>query len=182
MPVPQPARGPAGRGTGNEHGHQVASGLPCVRGGAGGAVGTHRHHLPLAKVLSRLIDKRCRYSPAKPTAGSLHRFQRGGAPRVQESQRRCIVPDERAGITTNDQESRVGPRAGCAGWLSRDNTRAGLSNVLTNSRLLQHPGDRRVWRASGVGVRRAHRLLLTADRNCSRPLTRTIRVTDTQWQ
>ncbi len=71
-------------------------------------------------------------------AGGLHRSRRGGAPRVQESRRGCTVLDARAGITTNDQESRGGPRAYRTGCLSRDNATAGLSNAPTNSRLLQH--------------------------------------------
>jgi hypothetical protein len=70
--------------------------------------------------------------------GGLHDSRRGGAPRVHESQRGYTVPDERAGITTNDQESHGGPRACCIGRLSRGNARAGISNAPANSRLLQH--------------------------------------------
>src|SRR6266498_1955829 len=52
-------------GAGNDQGHQVASGPPYACGGARGAVGTHRHHLPVARgavttdrqTLSLLTDK-----------------------------------------------------------------------------------------------------------------------------
>jgi hypothetical protein len=81
-----------------------------------------------------------------------HDPEHGGPPRVQESQRGRTLPDKHTGIIFSHQESYRGPRAWQAGWLSRDNARAGLSNAPTNSRLLQQWTDDLVRR-----IAREHR-------------------------
>jgi hypothetical protein len=51
------------------------------------------------------------------------------------------MPGGGSGIANSGQESREDLDGHRSGWLSRDNARAGLSNALTNSRLIQHWTD-----------------------------------------